>query len=216
MVKRAFSLLELLIVVAVFSLLVAILFPVFAQTRAKARQTTCSSQLSQIVQAGLMYVQDYDERFPSCYWLKAAPYAVDPRYSLQPYLKNWRVLYCPERFTWSDDCLDPITNHWGARCMGYGYNWGSNPTWLGIRGDGLIREVDGVGIGVFLSEVPTPAHTFFYGDTNDVLFLTLLRDLMPGATPETRKELSFPVVITTEPPRHSGGNLFAFCDGHIQ
>src|SRR6516162_334099 len=89
--KRAFTLIELLVVIAIIAILAAILFPVFAQARAKARQASCASNLAQIARAGMMYVQDNDERFPSCYTMAAPPGVVDPRTSLQPYVKNWAV-----------------------------------------------------------------------------------------------------------------------------
>src|SRR5205823_3949372 len=64
--KRApgFTLIELLVVIAVIAILAGILFPVFAQAREKARQSTCMSNLKNIVLAHLMYVQDHDEVLP--------------------------------------------------------------------------------------------------------------------------------------------------------
>src|SRR6516162_8998464 len=64
--KRAFTLIELLVVIAIIAILAAILFPVFAQARAKARQTTCLSNLRQVGSGLAMYVQDYDEHLPNC------------------------------------------------------------------------------------------------------------------------------------------------------
>ena len=64
--RRGFTLIELLVVIAIIAILAAILFPVFAQAREKARQTTCLSNLKQIGLAFKMYVQDYDERWPQC------------------------------------------------------------------------------------------------------------------------------------------------------
>src|SRR5687767_12680532 len=69
---KAFTLIELLVVIAIIAILAAILFPVFAQARAKAHQAACLSNEKQIGSALMMYVQDYDERMPSvCAWGKA-------------------------------------------------------------------------------------------------------------------------------------------------
>ena len=59
--SSAFTLIELLVVIAIIAILAAILFPVFAQAREKARQTSCASKLKQLGNAFLMYTQDYDE-----------------------------------------------------------------------------------------------------------------------------------------------------------
>jgi len=62
--KSAFTLIELLVVIAIIAILAAILFPVFATAREKARQTSCASNLKQLGLAYIQYVQDYDENFP--------------------------------------------------------------------------------------------------------------------------------------------------------
>jgi prepilin-type N-terminal cleavage/methylation domain-containing protein/prepilin-type processing-associated H-X9-DG protein len=217
--NRGFTLMELLVVMAVIATLAALLFPVFAQARARARQATCINNLRQIAQAGLLYVQDHDERFPSCYLMHEPPYTIDPRTTLQPYIRNWSLFYCPERFTVRPECLDPEHNFQpNSRCMGYGYNWGSGLGWgqsLAKR-DGLVRWPyfnAPVAIGIGLYEVASSAHCFFYGDTNDSNFLTLLREAMPGVG---SREVVDPLGSPYEPPRHHGGNNFAFVDGHVQ
>jgi prepilin-type N-terminal cleavage/methylation domain-containing protein/prepilin-type processing-associated H-X9-DG protein len=63
-VRRGFTLIELLVVIAIIAILAAILFPVFAQAREKARGASCLSNLKQMGVAWMMYAQDYDERFP--------------------------------------------------------------------------------------------------------------------------------------------------------
>src|SRR5215212_8524943 len=61
---HGFTLIELLVVIAIIAILAAILFPVFAQAREKARQTSCTSNLKQLATGVMMYVQDHDEMFP--------------------------------------------------------------------------------------------------------------------------------------------------------
>jgi prepilin-type N-terminal cleavage/methylation domain-containing protein/prepilin-type processing-associated H-X9-DG protein len=63
--RRGFTLIELLVVIAIIAILAAILFPVFAQAREKARQSMCISNLRQISTGMMMYVQDNDDMFPS-------------------------------------------------------------------------------------------------------------------------------------------------------
>jgi len=62
--RQGFTLIELLVVIAIIAILAAILFPVFAQAREKARQTTCLSNQKQLGLAILQYVQDFDETYP--------------------------------------------------------------------------------------------------------------------------------------------------------
>lgn len=97
--KGGFTLIELLVVIAIIAILAAILFPVFAQAREKARQTSCLSNTKQIGTALAMYRQDYDETFPQAYF-----YQNDNNSSggysqwsgtMQPYIKNWGLFVCP-------------------------------------------------------------------------------------------------------------------------
>src|SRR5437764_9352498 len=92
--RRAFTLIELLVVIAIIAILAAILFPVFAQAREKARQASCQSNLKQYTAATLMYVQDYDERFPMNSYLAGS--CVETFYlAVDPYVKNPQVPQCP-------------------------------------------------------------------------------------------------------------------------
>jgi prepilin-type N-terminal cleavage/methylation domain-containing protein len=89
--QRAFTLIELLVVIAIIAILAAILFPVFAQAREKARAITCLSNTKQMGLAVLMYAQDYDEGI--CAWLTSNPtgpgaYSWTWCYVLQPYIKE--------------------------------------------------------------------------------------------------------------------------------
>ena len=126
---NAFTLIELLVVIAIIAILAAILFPVFAQAREKARQASCQSNLKQLGIATLMYLQDYDETYPlyqyadcdasfTCfqYWfgLRTSTGWDKTRGLLYPYLRNHQVQRCP---SWTGKAKFGDGN-------GYGYNWG--------------------------------------------------------------------------------------------
>ncbi|MCS7066774.1 MAG: prepilin-type N-terminal cleavage/methylation domain-containing protein, partial [Fimbriimonadales bacterium] len=66
--RRGFTLIELLVVIAIIAILAAILFPVFAHVREKARQSTCTSNLGQIAKAFLMYANDHNQMMPTVAW----------------------------------------------------------------------------------------------------------------------------------------------------
>jgi prepilin-type N-terminal cleavage/methylation domain-containing protein/prepilin-type processing-associated H-X9-DG protein len=96
MKKRGFTLIELLVVIAIIAILAAILFPVFAQARDKARATTCLSSTKQIALSVHMYAQDFDEAYPMVWPRSAAPAVLWPDV-LMPYVKNQGVWKCPSR-----------------------------------------------------------------------------------------------------------------------
>lgn len=92
--RRAFTLIELLMVISIIAILAAILFPVFAQARDAARSTTCRSNLRQIGTAVVMYVTDYDGCYPILRGAKTSSF-MDWRGGIAPYLKNVGVFRCP-------------------------------------------------------------------------------------------------------------------------
>lgn len=101
--NRAFTLIELLIVIAIISILAAILFPVFAKARDKARQTACTNNLKQIYLGYRMYGQDYDGGYPHTDVLGKSQTraASDPRGTpqlLYPYTKNMEIWVCPNGY----------------------------------------------------------------------------------------------------------------------
>src|SRR5881409_6940 len=94
--RRAFTLIELLVVIAIIAILAAILFPVFAQAREKARQTACLSNMKQIGIGLIMYASDYDSQYPpSQLGTNGAPNLVSWPQIMQPYIKNEQVFVCP-------------------------------------------------------------------------------------------------------------------------
>lgn len=100
--RRAFTLIELLIVIAIISLLAAMLFPVFASARDKARQTSCTNNLKQIYLGYRMYGQDYDGSFPTTVLGNSQTRAAsDPRSApalLFPYTRNTQIWVCPNAY----------------------------------------------------------------------------------------------------------------------
>ena len=96
MMKRGFTLIELLVVIAIIAILAAILFPVFARAREKARQASCSSNEKQLSLAMIMYAQDYDEKPPLVYDDGlGAPSRQIWAEKVAPYVKNMQVYVCP-------------------------------------------------------------------------------------------------------------------------
>jgi len=86
-----FTLIELLVVIAIIAILAALLFPVFAQAREKARGISCTSNLKQLTLGWLMYASDYDGCSCMCAMAPALPW----HRRLMPYVKNDQVLLCP-------------------------------------------------------------------------------------------------------------------------
>jgi prepilin-type N-terminal cleavage/methylation domain-containing protein/prepilin-type processing-associated H-X9-DG protein len=127
--RTGFTLIELLVVIAIIAILAAILFPVFARAREKARQASCSSNHKQIGLAWMMYSQDYDE-------VVCRQYAGHPTYGvvwsqtlLTPYIKNDQVWLCPSfNGAGIGTCQD-------RHRTGVGYNWTWDPVDPGFGGD---------------------------------------------------------------------------------
>ncbi len=186
--KKGFTLIELLVVIAIIAILAAILFPVFARAREKARQASCLSNQKQWGLAWHMYVQDYDEAIPaSCpkvntesgyYWdWDRIWYKV-----LEPYVKNREIRYCP-----SDNYRS-----------GYGINYGYNSYYL--RNKDWGDETHGA---CTLSEIVSPSHTIVTGESKGGLF-----QLYNPTVTEYAWGMSF--------DRHNGGVNYSFCDGHAK
>ena len=118
--RKAFTLIELLVVIAIIAILAAILFPVFAQAREKARQSACMSNEKQLALSCIQYAQDYDETFPTGvqqdWWMDTWPLMV------QPYVKSVDVFRCPDdtntdvpsAYSWAGPRLSYVSNGYMA------------------------------------------------------------------------------------------------------
>jgi len=114
---KGFTLIELLVVIAIIAILAAILFPVFAKVREKARQTSCVSNLKQLGLGMMQYVQDNDETFPDGYDgqstnINAGQIFFWPQ-AIFPYVKSYGVYQCPDNArSKTDACAYLFNNHY--------------------------------------------------------------------------------------------------------
>lgn len=145
--RLGFTLIELLVVIAIVAILAAILFPVFAQARAKARQTMALSNMKQIGNAVTMYLQDFDERFPmTMYPINGVPSTINYwaihsyQASLEAYIKMDRGHRNKQNVWW-----DPSDPDRSLAAM-----WGS------FTDNGLIT-----GVPRSLADINTPAGTVY-------------------------------------------------------
>jgi len=190
--RKGFTLIELLVVIAIIAILAAILFPVFAQAREKARMTSCLSNTKQLGLGVMMYVQDYDEMFPCSSWdtppvgttqtdsgNASYPSSVNWMWKVMPYIKNRQILICPSDPKGGKDAnfenYDPNPNPtcddaWGiptplsyvANPQLIGYGGWENPN--GCFGDGSFIPDWGLAPSSMAS-VPSPASTYMMGDS---------------------------------------------------
>jgi len=152
--QRAFTLIELLVVIAIISILAAILFPVFARARENARRASCLSNLKQIGLGAMMYVQDYDEKYPMSYIVTAqtpsptgsAPWAGGVWFweeILYPYTKSKQIYFCPSAG------VTTTVPYWG--------NYGANQSIF--PGAGFLA-----GTTVSMASVESPSQTYMLMD----------------------------------------------------
>jgi prepilin-type N-terminal cleavage/methylation domain-containing protein/prepilin-type processing-associated H-X9-DG protein len=141
--RRAFTLIELLVVIAIIAILAAILFPVFAQAREKARASACLSNMKQIGTATRMYAQDNDEYLPygyaytwpgqkQLYWWQDLD---------RPYVKNEAVYTCPSarpHILWNDlrpaGLPKPLVKDYICNAQGGAYAAAGHKEWVGANG----------------------------------------------------------------------------------
>jgi prepilin-type N-terminal cleavage/methylation domain-containing protein/prepilin-type processing-associated H-X9-DG protein len=190
---RGFTLIELLVVIAIIAILAAILFPVFAKAREKARQTSCMSNMKQVALAADMYTTDYDGKYPiSIYFSGAAVFTF--YHELMPYMKNEQILQCPSeknRILMSElQAILPVPLAPGITAVGYNGNYA-------IFEDGPNNALTGADDAVVSqSQLPYPSETMLMGDGEIELAPNLFNS---------------PIVAA-----HNGMFNAAFADGHAK
>jgi prepilin-type N-terminal cleavage/methylation domain-containing protein/prepilin-type processing-associated H-X9-DG protein len=204
-VSRGFTLIELLVVIAIIAILAAILFPVFAQAREKARMSTCTSNLKQMGTAFMMYAQDYDGMLMNGEWPAPNPTNVGgwpvssvriieehrgwPAYVF-PYVKNRGVFDCP---TSRDNIFTQAIN-----------DLDGNYCWNEEGSDDAGNILDNFGQGA-------PANIILVMDggdfciENDNNLEEMLRD-----------DLDSEKADTEQPNRHQNQACAVFADGHAK
>jgi len=163
MKRTGFTLIELLVVIAIIAILAAILFPVFARAREKARQTSCTSNLKQIGTAMLMYVQDYDERYGQGLSGTSAG-TVTVYHQIMPYMKNNQILQCPSNQNEITVAgMNTVLSGLGAPPMAAGFSGTSYIFNTAVWEDGNLT---GLVAPISDAEIPRPSETFVIGDGN--------------------------------------------------
>ncbi len=197
--RRGFTLIELLVVIAIIAILAAILFPVFARAREKARQASCASNIKQLQLGITMYTQDYDELMPrEDYNLPPSAAGNDVgedstwRGVIFPYVKNSQLFQCPS-FRITTNPFDGSINDYGQNA-GYRIN--------DVHQDSGSPTPPG---GTALAQVE---------DASSVIFLCESDGSSEGAGNAVNTHGYVPSGAWAK--RHNGGANYSFVDGHVK
>jgi prepilin-type N-terminal cleavage/methylation domain-containing protein/prepilin-type processing-associated H-X9-DG protein len=206
---RGFTLIELLVVIAIIAILAAILFPVFAKAREKARSASCLSNVKQIALAILQYSQDYDERLPMLYDTNPAGRSGLIQ-TTQPYTKNYQIHNCPSADILSNTSyLGNFSYGYSVRLMGGNY---------GIAMGLISRPAECVMLADVCADPNAPGNllTPAYGamqmdyDGSNCKICGLKHNSY-FTNHGSYQRPGFNII-----ERHSGTANVAFCDGHVK
>jgi prepilin-type N-terminal cleavage/methylation domain-containing protein/prepilin-type processing-associated H-X9-DG protein len=201
--RQGFTLIELLVVIAIIAILSAILFPVFAQARDKARATSCLSNCRQIGVAFQMYTQDYDEYLPLTSYPMPENSWTD---RVQPYIKSRQILRCPSDT--SQNWNTPLAGETEVRRSSYFLN-----AWMaGSSSYGNLAAIASPASVIYMAESAENItrdhfHPFYWGSPSEQTS-AYMSNLTWDATRGETKELAL--------RRHQGGFNVAYADGHAK
>ncbi len=195
--RTGFTLIELLVVIAIIAILAAILFPVFARAREKARANTCLSNVKQLMLGALMYANDYDERMlPASFAWNTVP---SWKAMVFPYVKNAQLFQCPSYAPPgnSEKADDFIPGTATLFPKSYGLNACTN-----IGAGATPPTSYYCGGAKSMAEIAMPAETLFIVETR-----SWWGPYWDNAYPSTKPQLE---------ARHSRQTNYGFCDGHAK
>ncbi len=206
--RKGFTLIELLVVIAIIAILAAILFPVFARAREKARQTSCLSNLKQLGLGTLMYSGDYDERLPLRWHSNDSSFG--PPVAIYPYVKNEQLYECP---SWTDttpaySAIAPMSYTWpgGGPAHPAPCNSTTPCTTCGRTCGANYFPFDGYR-GVKLAVIQAPAQ----------LIMIYEFEGNGGTDHDNGVHTFYERYAALEAyQHHNGGNNYAFMDGHAK
>jgi len=201
--RGGFTLIELLVVIAIIAILAAILFPVFAKAREKARTATCGSNCKQIGLGILQYVQDYDEHY------FGQPYNGDlgpgAGFFTDPYVKNTQIWRCPSD-TINTGLVFPSSSL-GANPGPYmNASYGYNEMWLGANNGITLAAINNPSGGCMAWGAWNGCEVDWTGAFSRAEGASAAMGAWPGgAVPASQTATS-----------HNGGCNMLFCDGHAK
>ncbi len=216
--RSGFTLIELLVVIAIIAILAAILFPVFAQAREKARQASCMSNNKQFGAAAMQYVQDYDETYPLSIYPHFGTGTLRPFTvfdAVLPYVKNNGILMCPSNPR-EMDWFALIMQAPPAGCFGGAlgqplgtFQYFSYKANYAVFQEGRPNAYFGGGGDppLTLAALPRPV------DTTIIFDGYLCGVACPGSA---RCAFGSPIAFPGRPPRHQEGVNVTYADGHAK